>query len=118
MLSYRPDVEVYVCLKGIDLRKSIDGLVVMIVEQLKANPQSGHLYLFSNRARNKVKAVYWAKNGFTLIYKRLEKGHFQFPDTTSETPLSLGIKELHWLLAGFHFSEMSAYPELDFTDYF
>jgi len=118
MLAVRSDIHIYVCLKAVDMRRSIDGLVVMIVEQLKANPQSGHLYLFSNRARNKVKAVYWAKNGFTLIYKRLEKGRFQFPAPTSEQPLSIGIKELQWLLAGFHFTEMSAYPELDFTDYF
>ena len=118
MLAVRSDIHIYVCLKAVDMRRSIDGLVVMIVEQLKANPQSGHLYLFSNRARNKAKAVYWAKNGFTLIYKRLEKGRFQFPDTASDTPLNIGIKELQWLLAGFHFSEMSAYPELDFTDYF
>jgi transposase len=114
----RPDIEIYVYLKAIDMRKSINGLVVLVVEQLKANPQSGHLYVFSNRGHNKVKAVYWAKNGFTLIYKRLEKGRFQFPDTASDTPLCMGVKELQWLLAGFHFSEMSAYPKLDFTDYF
>jgi hypothetical protein len=118
MLRYRSDIEVYVYLKAIDMRKSINGLVVLIVEQLQGNPQSGHLYLFCNQARNKVKAVYWTKNGFTLIYKRLERGRFQFPDICADTPLRIGIRELQWLLAGFHFSEMSAYPELDFTDYF
>ena len=68
MLNHRPDLEVYVYLKAIDMRKSINGLVVLIVEQLKANPQLGHLYLFCNQARNKVKAVYWAKNGQHPIF--------------------------------------------------
>lgn len=102
----------------VDMRKSIDGLLVLVVEQLQDNPQSGNLFLFCNRARKKIKGVYWDKNGFMLLYKRLEKGRFQFPYNVKDATLCIGVKELQWLLAGFHFSEMSAYPELNFTDYF
>ena len=118
MLKTKKEFTIYVCLKPIDMRKSIDGLLVLVVEYLKGNPQSGDLFLFCNRARKKMKGIYWDKNGFMLLYKRLEKGAFKFPDNIAEGQISIGEKELQWLLSGFHFSEMSAYPELDFTDYF
>ena len=114
----KKDVSVYVSLQPIDMRKAIDGLLVLIVDHLKSNPQSGSLYLFVNRDRKKIKGVYWDRNGFVMLYKRLEKGRFQFPNFDNLTSLAIGRQELHWLLAGFHFTEMSAYPEMDFSAYY
>lgn len=114
----KKDIAIYVSLESIDMRKSIDGLLMLIVDLLKNNPQSGNLFLFASRDRKKVKGLYWDRNGFVLLYKRLEKGRFQFPEDARSGHLEIGIKELRWLLAGFHFSEMAAYPELNFTDYF
>jgi len=91
---------------------------MLVVSHLENNPQSGDIFLFCNRDKNKVKALYWDKNGFVIVYKRLEKGKFQFPAEAKDGHMEISSKELKWLLAGFHFSKMTAYPELDFTDYF
>ncbi len=64
-----------------DRRKSIDGLAVLVGERIEANPLSGHLFAFVSRRRDRVKLLAWDRNGFVLIYKRLEKGRFPAPAT-------------------------------------
>lgn len=118
MLTPHPDVLIYVSLVPIDMRKSIDGLLALVAEQLKMNPQEGNLFLFCNRDRKKVKGIYWDKNGFMLIYKRLERGRFQFPCKAILGHVEISQKELSWLLAGFNFTKMALHPELNFTDYY
>ncbi len=118
MLMLKEKSVIYVSLSPIDMRKSIDGLSMLVVSHLQGNPQSGDLFLFCNRSKDKIKALYWDRNGFVLFYKRLEKDKFKFSFNEKNSPIEIGQKELSWLLAGFNFSKMSAYPELDFTDYF
>ncbi len=59
-----------------DMRKSIDGLSVLVVDVLEQDPLSSHLFVFCNRARDKIKILYWHNNGFWLFYRRLEKQRF------------------------------------------
>lgn len=110
-------MKVLVSIVPVDMRKSINGLTVLVADVLKQNPQNCYLFLFRNQQNNKVKGLYWDKNGFVLIYKRLEKGKFGFPKKLTEAVLEIDEKQLSWLLAGFEFVRMKAYPEFDFSEY-
>lgn len=83
MLKVSKEAQIYISLSPIDMRKSIDSLSALVVEEFKNDPQSGHLFVFFNRARAKVKIVYWNKNGFVLHYKRMEKHRFVVPKLTN-----------------------------------
>ena len=61
------------------MRKSLDGLSAMVQSEAGEDPLSGHLFLFRNRRGDRLKVIYWDRNGFALWYKRLERGRFSFP---------------------------------------
>ena len=85
------------------MRKSINGLSVLVEQALKHNPFTGDLFVFCNGRRNMIKILYWDKNGFALWHKRLEKHRFHWPISTDEV-VYLGTKELEWLLAGLDYT--------------
>ena len=85
-----------------DLRKASNGLTVIIQEGMKQDPFSGSVYLFCNRERKLLKAVYWDKTGFWLSQKRLEQEKFPWPQTM-EAARELSWEELKMLLAGIDF---------------
>jgi len=117
MLSVLKDVQLYVSLEPVDMRKSIDGLSLCVIETLEHNPQSGHLYLFRNRQGDKIKILYWDKNGFIVHYKRIERGKFKFPKDPKDGYIEISKEQLAWLLAGLDFVTMNLFPELSFTHY-
>jgi transposase len=85
-----------------DLRKAVNGLAGIVEQQMEGDPFGGAVYLFCNRERKLLKAVYWDRNGFWLSQKRLEKDRFPWPDT-SEAARELGGEELSMLLNGIDF---------------
>ena len=85
-----------------DLRKAVNGLAGIIEQQMGGQPFDGNVYLFCNRERKLLKAVYWQKNGFWLCQKRLEKDKFPWPQT-NEAARELSEEELLMLLAGIDF---------------
>lgn len=103
--------------KPIDFRKQIDGLVMLIADHLKLNPLSGQLFLFRNRHANKIKLLWWDRNGFWLSYKRLEKGAFIFPEI-HDSSLVLTADQLSWLLSGLDFSKHCLLPEITAVNYY
>ena len=100
----------------IDFRKQIDGLVLLVADHLKLDPASGQLFLFRNKNRNKLKALYWERNGFWLLYRRLEKGRFKFP-AISESVIELTRDELNWLLSGLNFMEYTPFKAVNATNF-
>ena len=76
-------VRVFLCTRPTDMRKSFDGLSGLVQEFLGQDPLSGHLFLFLNRRRDRVKILFWERDGLVIWYKRLEVGSFQNLDPTA-----------------------------------
>jgi transposase len=95
-------VRIYVATAPANLRKSFEGLSNEVRGLLRADPLSGHVFLFLNRRRTHVKMLMWTRGGFTIVYKRLERGHFAFPAavTTDVTSVEIDAHELAMLLEG------------------
>src|SRR5882757_3036662 len=102
--------------QSVDFRRSIDGLCEIIQSHFSMDLKEGIFILFS-RDRKKVKLLTWHKNGFVLIYKRLEKGCFKLCKSESGL-MMLDERQLSWLLAGLDWISMSSWNELEFNDYF
>jgi transposase len=85
-----------------DLRKAVNGLTIIVQETMLQDPFSGSLYLFCNRQRKLLKAVYWDKTGFWLSQKRLEKDKYPWPQDEREAQ-ELTEEELQMLLSGIDF---------------
>ena len=85
-----------------DLRKAVNGLAMIIEQEMSGELFCGAVYLFCNRERKLLKAVWWDRNGFWLSQKRLEKDRFPWPDT-GEAARELGAEELSMLLNGIDF---------------
>ncbi len=85
-----------------DMRKAINGLSVMAQDEMNKDPLSGNLFLFCNRQRRIIKALYWDRNGFCLWQKKLEKHKFPWPET-EEAARQISIEQLTMLLKGIDF---------------
>ena len=79
MLSIPANVSVYLCTKATDMRKGFDGLHTLVVQVFKRDPGDGHLFLFVNRRGDRLKMLWWDRDGMALFYKRLEAGTYQLP---------------------------------------
>lgn len=93
--------DIYLHLEAVDFRKSINGLIVVVEQQLELSPFMDALFLFSNKKRDKLKILYWDKTGFALWYKRLEKQRFKWPRDDQLSRLVLSEQQLTWLLDGY-----------------
>jgi len=110
-----PLPDIYLCRESVDFRKAINGLVLIVEDFLKQDALSGSLFVFINRSRDKIKVVYWDRNGFCLWHKRLEKEKFFWPRhlSNNETIL-LNQRQFQWLLDGFNLKYWKPHPELKF----
>lgn len=91
--------QVYLALGRTDMRKSINGLSILVEQAMDLNPFSGDLFVFCNRLRSIVKILYWDRNGFCLWHKRLEKDRFKWPQSVDEV-IAIDQRQLQWLLSG------------------
>ena len=83
MLNLPPSVRLFVAREATDMRKSFDGLAGIVRDAMDEDPLSGHLFIFFNRQKNRVKVLWWDRTGFFLLAKRLEAGRFTFPESAS-----------------------------------
>jgi transposase len=83
VLSLALPGKVFLCLTPADMRKSFDGLSELVRTGLGGDPLSGHLFVFRNRRGDRLKLLYWDADGLAVWAKRLERGTFQFPSTSS-----------------------------------
>ncbi len=101
----------------IDFRKQIDGLIVLVADQLALNPTSGQLFLFRDRTGKKIRMLWWDRNGFWLFYKRLEKGRMKFP-SSMEPVMKLTRDQLSWLLSGLDCMSHVLLPEVNAINFY
>lgn len=100
MLSLPPTMRVFVAIDPTDMRKSFRGLVALTIGVVQQDPMSGHLYVFFNRRKTMMKAIYWDRNGYCLVAKQLERGSFVLPQAKGGTVVELEAVELALLLEG------------------
>lgn len=101
MISLPPTVKIFLSTHPADMRKSFDGLKHLVEEFLQDDPLSGHLFVFRNRRGDRLKILYWDRDGLAIWYKRLEAGTFRFPAATDEgTSVEVRPTDLAMLLDG------------------
>jgi len=100
MLRPKSDASVYLYTGIVDMRKSIDGLAALVEQELELSALSDTLFVFCNRSRDKIKLLYWERNGFVLWYKRLEKQRFKWLQPASTGSAVLTGYQLNLLLDG------------------
>jgi transposase len=101
MLGLPPSVRIYFATELVDMRNGIDGLRAIVEAALKKDAYQGHLFVFVGKAKDKVKILFWDRNGFVLYLKRLERGRFQLPVVDERTKhVSMEPAQLAMLLDG------------------
>lgn len=101
MLSLPAHTRVSLCTAAVDLRKSFDGLCGLVESVFQENVLDGHLFLFLNKRRDRIKALWWDRDGLVIFYKRLERGSFEMPRASADAQrLELDATELAMLLGG------------------
>ncbi len=100
MINYS-DVRIFLCTTPTNMNYSFDRLMSRAQEVFDQDPTSGHLFLFLNRDRDRIKILFWDRDGFCILYKRLERGTFQMLTTTSDGEgIELEYSQLVKLLGG------------------
>jgi len=117
VLSLSELVRIYVCLTPTDMRKSFDSLAAVVRDGLGYDPLSGHLFVFWSRRGDRVKLLWWDRDGLTLYYRRLEKGTFRFPTTNDPEARSMEIssQELSLVLWGIDPASVKRQPRYQRT---
>jgi transposase len=118
MLNFPSAVDIFICTQPTDMRKSFDTLSMCVSQILHQNPLSGHIFVFFNKRRDRMKLLYWDHNGFCLFYKRLERGTFSIYDwnNTSHTSYTTSARELTLILEGIDISRARQLPRYCLSD--
>ena len=101
MLSLPTTVRIFAAVEPVDLRKGFDGLACLVRQVIVDDPLSGHLFVFVNRRSDRIKVLFWTRNGYCVLYKRLERGRLHLPTRTRQGgSIVLEAAELSALLDG------------------
>jgi transposase len=113
-MMWPDNFQVYIGIGSIDMRKSINGLSLIVSQQWSLDPFAGHMFAFSNRRRTVVKVLYWDSNGFALWQKRLDRDRFCWPESRDEV-LRIGHREFRWLLEGLDLGANRGHAALSYS---
>jgi transposase len=107
VLTLPPSVPIVVATEPTDLRKSFDGLSVLVGSRFGQDPLTGSLYVFHNRRRNQVRVLFWDRTGYAIFAKRLARGtfHFSFGEDASGAYVEMDATELALVLEGIDLSD-------------
>jgi transposase len=106
MFGLGPATKIYIAVEAVDMRKGFDGLYGLVRDRLGENPLSGHLFLFTNRTRTRLKALIWDGSGLWLCAKRLEKGRFRWPTEQNTRSVVMRPEELAMLVNGLDLAQI------------
>lgn len=107
--------KVFLATQAIDMRKSYQGLGVLVEEVLKQNPFSGYQFVFYNKRRDILKILYWHMNGFCILQKRLEKSRFQDLMSGERSSVEITAYQLQGLLQGIEWKQIPIPSTLSYT---
>ena len=107
MIHLPASVRVYLCTAPCDMRRSFDGLYALVSSTMQLNAFEGHLFVFSNRRKDRIKILYWDRDGFAIWAKRLEEGTYAIPFTGAggEQRQEITAQELGAILSGIDLTE-------------
>jgi transposase len=111
MLSFPSGLQVYMAIVPVDMRKSFDGLSAAVEAVFDRNVLDGHLFLFLNKRRDRIKALWWDEDGLAIFAKRLERGTYELPRHDADTKqLCLDATQLALLLGGVRLDSVQRRP--------
>lgn len=108
MFGLSPATKIFVAIDAIDMRKGFEGLHGLVRDHLGQDPLSGHLFLFTNKPRTRLKALVWDGSGLWVCAKRLEKGRFHWPEEKDERSVTMRPEELAMLVSGLDLKQTKA----------
>lgn len=112
MIHWHDDIEVYLHRDPVDFRKAINGLSLIVSEEMELSPFDSAVFVFCNKRRSQLKVLYWDESGFALWQKRLEKERFKWPKQSNEETIKLSGEQWHWLLRGFDIMQIKPHKTL------
>ncbi len=115
MLSMESFQGIYLHRDPVDFRKSIDGLAMIVEQEMGLDVFGPQLFLFCNRHRTRLKVLYWDATGFALWYKRLEQARFMWPRKHKAEVISIDGQQLAWLLSGYDVWRMKPHEKVNYT---
>ena len=114
MNMFMNTVQVYLYSHIVDFRKAINGLSLIVEQEMGLPLFDECVFVFCNRGRDKIKILYWERNGFCLWQKRLEKDRFKWPKASGGHTITLDEEQLHWLLQGVDISQIKPHKTLHY----
>src|SRR5262245_21807513 len=102
--------KIYIAVEAVDMRKGFEGLFGLVRDHLGQDPLSGHLFLFTNRRRTRLKALVWDGSGLWVCAQRLERGRFRWQEGRDVRRLSMRSEELAMLINGMDLAQARPRP--------
>lgn len=102
----------------VDFRKWVDGLAALVKSEMKLDSSLAYLFVFTNRRRDRLKALYWDRSGYAIWYKRLESDRFHWPRKDPNDVVLLTPQQFDWLLDGYDITKMRPHGNLNYAKSF